>query len=184
MSFSGFGGKDLTGISAKGSQLKPGLHQVKITSAKVEDSYDKKGKDLVVDFQSASGVGDFKHWITIHHSANPEFAEWGWREVVALLQVVGYQGKEAPDPSYFTGKNLRISIVEEYLKKINPQKPNIYSKRKIEQFLPFDGPTEMYEPLPPRGGASGSIMQQATMSQAPSGYNAPASSAMDDEIPF
>lgn len=180
MGFQGFGGKDISGISAKGSQLKPGIHQVKITSAVLEDTYQKDGKQVKFEFSAANGAGDYVHWVTVHHNTDQKYADWGWREIVAILRAVGYTGDKTPDLSYFVGKTLRITITEEYLKKLNPEKPNIYTKTKVEQFLPFDGETKLFGRLPPKNIPSSSGGGFGTQSQAPLGSGG----GMDDEIPF
>jgi len=83
-----------------------GRHTVVIENAKVENENGKH--TLVLSYENEKG--QCRQWLDIVDKAHPQSVEINWKIIKKLLLLLGHEGEDTPDVSFFNGKTIGINI--------------------------------------------------------------------------
>lgn len=168
MSWSGFGGLDLSKVEAEQGRktLTPGAHPCRISSAEIKATKDGRGHGLVVVFEALDGSGSVDDFINLHN-ANAEAERIGKQRLKALLIASKHPTPDRPgDVRTLLGRQVGVHV------------------EKGDDWIDKDGNKRPGGGKPRRSGAyyelnTGTSAAQFGATNATTSYD-----GIDDEIPF
>ena len=168
MSWSGFGGIDLSGVEAEQGRktLTPGAHPCRISEAEIKTTKDGRGHGLKVVFEALDGSGSVDDFINLHNS-NSEAERIGKQRLKAMLIAAHHPSPDRPgDVRTLLGRQVGVHV------------------EKGEDWVDKDGNTRPGGGKPRRSGAYYALSAAPTSPAGQSIINGGGYDDLDDEIPF
>lgn len=144
MSWEGLEGLNLSDVEVKApvSILGPGRHVVTIADSKIVSNDSTKSHQLELEYKNDTGT--VRQWITLYHPSSVDAVRIGKERLKGLLLHLGHDGKSAPSPEYFRGKQVGINIKEKLRDGKTRTEVNYYftpskdeAKKKLDDEIPF-----------------------------------------------